>query len=69
MPNIYWHSPETIPTLNRLDRAGFAMEFLRRNPSYRRDYSHVLRRINRRGLDAKAAFTRLGHHWGLQFRP
>jgi len=31
MPTQYWRSPETIDHLNRLERPGFAVEFLRRN--------------------------------------
>ena len=31
MPTEYWRSPETIDRLNRLERPGFAVEFLRRN--------------------------------------
>ena len=31
MPPEYWRSPETIDRLNRLERPGFAVEFLRRN--------------------------------------
>ncbi|MHC2721943.1 transcriptional regulator domain-containing protein [Bradyrhizobium diazoefficiens] len=35
MPTQYWRSPETIERLNRLERPGFALEFLRRNADYR----------------------------------
>ena len=31
MPTEYWRSPETIDSLKRLERPGFAVEFLRRN--------------------------------------
>lgn len=69
MPNKYWRSPATIENLNRLERPGFAMELLRRNPAYRRDYATVLRRIARNRLDTEAALSDLGHRWGLRFCP
>ena len=41
MPTEYWRSPETIDRLNRLERPGFAVEFLRRNAEYRRDFARI----------------------------
>ncbi len=38
-----WRSPRFAEALSRLDRAGFAREFLRRNPDYRADYNRVVR--------------------------
>ena len=59
-----WRSPSAVETLDRLDRAGFAWEFLRRNPRYRKDYSHIRKRAARASLVAEA----VGHRWGLSFR-
>lgn len=48
MPTESWRSPETIERLNRLDRPGFAAEFLRRNAEYRRGYDETQRQIARK---------------------
>lgn len=69
MPSEDWRSPETIERLKRLERPGFAVEFLRRNPEYRRDFASTERLIARRGVDERAARARLARRWGLQFRP
>jgi hypothetical protein len=69
MPTECWRSPETIERLNRLDRPGFAVEFLRRNAEYRRDYAKTQRQIARKMIDAETARTRLARKWGLRFRP
>ena len=55
MPTEYWRSPETIDHLNRLERPGFAVEFLRRNADYRRDFARTQRQIARDHVDAEAA--------------
>ncbi|MFY9627725.1 MAG: DUF6499 domain-containing protein, partial [Methylocystis sp.] len=47
MPTEYWRAPETIDHLNRLERPGFAVEFLRRNAEYRRDFARIQRQIAR----------------------
>jgi hypothetical protein len=65
MPTEYWRSPETIDRLNRLERPGFAAEFLRRNPDYRRDFV----RTARASVDAETARVSLARRWGLRFRP
>ena len=69
MPISFWRSPETIEQLNRLDRPGFAIEFLRRNSGYRRDYAHTLRQIVRGSVDPDGARFGLARRWGLYFRP
>jgi hypothetical protein len=61
-----WRSPETERELNRLERQGFAWEFLRRNPDYRRDFD------NSSGASARpfGASTRnrsAAPQWGLRF--
>ena len=55
MPS-YWRSPETIEQLNRLERPGFAVEFLRRNAGYRRDYARTLRQIAGASITDAAQF-------------
>ena len=55
MPTEYWRSPETIDHLNRLERPGFAVEFLRRNAEYRRDFARIQRQIARDHVDAESA--------------
>lgn len=69
MPTENWRSPETIERLNRLQRPGFAVEFLRRNNEYRRDFARTERLIARQAIDESAARARLARRWGLQFRP
>lgn len=69
MPTEYWRSPETIDRLNRLERPGFAAEFLRRNADYRRDFARTQRLIARASVDAEAARVGLARRWGLRFRP
>lgn len=69
MPTEDWRSPETIDRLNRLERPGFAAEFLRRNPDYRRDFVRTQRQIARASVDAETAHVSLARRWGLRFRP
>jgi hypothetical protein len=69
MPTEYWRSSETIDRLNRLERPGFAVEFLRRNHDYRRDFERTQRQIARASVDAETARAGLARRWGLRFRP
>jgi Family of unknown function (DUF6499) len=69
MPISFWRSSETIEQLNRLERPGFAVEFLRRNVGYRRDYARTLRQIARRAADPDSARSALARRWGLCFCP
>ncbi len=64
-----WRSPETVEYLNRLDRPGFAIEFLRRNAGYRDDYAQTLRQTARLTDDPSPVRTALARRWGLCFRP
>jgi hypothetical protein len=62
-----WRLPETERELNRLERQGFAWEFLRRNPDYRRDYERL--RVgwpDRPG--ASSPQSSAPAQWGLHFR-
>lgn len=59
-----WRSEQTERALNRLERQGFAWEFLRRNPDYRSDYNR-LRSAPARALgDSQGSAT---PQWGLRF--
>jgi hypothetical protein len=69
MPTEYWRSPETLDRLNRLERPGFAAEFLRRNSDYCRDFVQTKRQIARASVDAETARVDLARRWGLRFRP
>jgi Family of unknown function (DUF6499) len=59
-----WRSASAVETLNRLDRGGFAWEFLRRNPGYRREYNQ----ISKEAASAAANREAVGLRWGLCFR-
>jgi Family of unknown function (DUF6499) len=69
MPTEYWRAPDTIDRLTRLERPGFAVEFLRRNAHYRRDFARTQRQIARASVDAETAQADLARRWGLRFRP
>ncbi len=63
MAPIDWRRPETYEKIRDIDAVGFAWEYLRRNPDYRRAY-----------LDSGDSTTAFGHeipsplrHWGLSF--
>lgn len=63
MAPIDWRRPETYEKIRDLDAVGFAWEYLRRNPDYRRAY-----------LELTEAISAIGHtpssplrHWGLSF--
>ncbi len=68
MPRSFWRSADAVAQLNQLERAGFALEFLRRNPAYRGDYARMQRRIARRRVDPDEASADLARRWGLRFR-
>lgn len=69
MPTEDWRSPETLERLKRLERPGFAVEFLRRNLEYRQDFARTERLITRRPRDAENMRSALARRWGLRFRP
>ena len=54
-----WRSPAAYESAKRLESAGLAWEFLRRNPEYRADYRAAAEDDD--GADARAAV------WGLRF--
>lgn len=59
-----WRSPDYVEALKGLDRAGFAWEFLRRNPAYRDDYADIAEDPDNQELSPAA----VGRRWGLSFR-
>jgi hypothetical protein len=60
-----WRSPDYVDALKNLDRAGFAWEFLRRNPAYRDDYEGIAEDPDESELSSET----VGGNWGLSFRP
>lgn len=67
MPTQFWRSEETQEQLKRLDRSGFAAEFLRRNPRYRADCEQTQRAITQGEVDEDFARSELARRWGLRF--
>jgi len=59
-----WRSPGDYEHLKQLDRAGFAWEFLRRNPAYRDDYD----KVSENAQDDDTNRIAVGQTWGLSFR-
>ncbi|MDO8972411.1 transcriptional regulator domain-containing protein [Reyranella sp.] len=59
-----WRSPDYVDALKNLDRAGFAWEFLRRNPAYRDDYAGIAEDPDKSELSSET----VGGNWGLSFR-
>lgn len=69
MPVQYdWRSADAAEVLMQLDQEQFAMEFLRRNPGYKRDYRDTRRRIAEGVLSDEAGMAHLARRWGLSFR-
>lgn len=62
-----WRSAHAAESLSRLNRAGFAAEFLRRNPNYRRDYRRMMNRLTGGMVSQAAAQLELARRWGLSF--
>jgi len=67
-PASDWRSVTRYDYLMRLDRPGFAWEFLRRNAAYQEDYEAFVREAasDAEAEDRLAAI--LGRRWGLSFR-
>jgi len=61
MINIDWRSPADYEPLQNLDTVGFAWEFLRRNPDYRRDHHEI---ENPLSVDTNAVEETM-RPWGL----
>lgn len=70
MPVQYdWRSADAAEVLMRLDQEQFALEFLRRNPAYRKDYRNTQDCIAGGLLSQEAGMAHLARRWGLSFRP
>ncbi len=62
-----WRSPRTADDFADLDLAGFAQEFLRRNPDYCREYHRLEReRTDDPGIN-EARMIAMAQRWGLSF--
>ncbi|NGX98630.1 MAG: hypothetical protein G4V63_26505 [Candidatus Afipia apatlaquensis] len=59
-----WRSEQTERALNRLERQGFAWEFLRRNPDYRTDYNRLRIPMTSRSSTLQGS---VAPQWGLRF--
>lgn len=66
-PTSDWRAASTADELMRLDRAQFAIEFLRRNAAYNEDYRTTLDRIAAGTLAHDLGMEQLAHRWGLTF--
>jgi hypothetical protein len=64
MPESNWRRPEHYAELKDVNAAGFAWEFLRRNPDYAAEASAILRL----GVIAPSALDEFSQRWGLSFR-
>ena len=60
-----WRSPETAGDFAGLDLAGFAQEFLRRNPAYCRDYHAIAH--GHADPAKQPELIALATRWGLSF--
>lgn len=66
-PTSDWRAASTADELMRLDRAQFAIEFLRRNTAYNDDYRATLDRIAAGTLAHDLGMEQLAQRWGLTF--
>ena len=62
-----WRSQDATAYLDRVQRAGFAWEFLRRNPDYRAAYEHMSRDAMSGVTIVLEAALALSQRWGLSF--
>jgi hypothetical protein len=67
MPTSFWRSAEVQEQLNRLDRSGFAAQFLARNPGFQEDCERTRQKVALGEIDIEMARSRLGDRWGLSF--
>jgi hypothetical protein len=63
-----WRSVTSYQYLTRLDRLGFAWEFLRRNAAYQDDYNRLTREDSSNADSEARPTDGLGRRWGLSFR-
>jgi hypothetical protein len=69
VPTSFWRSADAVERLSRLDRAGFAAEFLRRNETYRRDFRRTARAVEAGHLSAEDGRSALARRWGCLTAP
>jgi hypothetical protein len=62
-----WRTPNTEEPLQVLDRCGFALEFLRRNPAYRAEHDRLRQVLATDAAAARIAACDLARRWGLGF--
>ncbi len=62
-----WRSQDATAYLDRVQRTGFAWEFLRRNPDYRNDYEDMSRDVASGTATTLEAALALAQRWGLSF--
>lgn len=62
-----WRSQDATSYLDRVQRAGFAWEFLRRNRRYRGDFEIMSRHVATGTASEMEAALALGQRWGLSF--
>ena len=67
MSRADWRSPDAYEHIRSLDASGFAWEFLRRNPVFRREH-RKLEYASRRGTVDSAETEAFAHRWGVRFR-
>ncbi len=68
MPTPFWHTQIMVDGLRRLDRPGYAVEFLRRNPRYREGHTTLARRMIEQPERAAEYREDWERRWGLFFR-
>jgi hypothetical protein len=66
-PASAWRSLTGHDYLKRLDRPGFAWEFLRRNPAYQEDYETMVRGAASDAGSEGMTWDALAWRWGLSF--
>jgi hypothetical protein len=66
-PASDWRSLTGRDYLKRLDRPGFAWEFLRRNPAYQEDYETMVRGAASDAGSGGMIRVALAWRWGLSF--
>lgn len=62
-----WRSEEATAYLDDAQRAGFAWEFLRRNPVYRQEFEIMNRQLTSGATTDLEAASALAKRWGLTF--
>lgn len=62
-----WRSDDASDYLIQVERSGFAWEFLRRNPDYRRDFETMNRLLQNGTREDLEVVLALVQRWGLGF--